>query len=508
MTAFEATLPASASAPVALTAPGQRWAVNDALRHRLCLTDDQVLHIVIGYGADPFVLGFIGKLKRAGFEFTTCYVTPEDLNGLYQGVAAANGAGRAYQGGDTATGKQDTVVEILRHATQVGASDVHFIATPNGHQLRYRVHGELETIKLFSGNDGEQLLSTIYGSMSEYTDTSYQSNKAQDGRLRSEFVTECGLFGARIATRPTLNGPWMALRLLYDSDSSKPVSLDDMGYLPEQIAALTRLIHRTDGIVLLTGTTGSGKSTSIQTLLNMLIDAMAGSINVVTVEDPVEYRIPGANQTPLHGAWVDAIANLLRLDPDVLLIGETRDRESALAAFQAALTGHGLWSTLHVNSAAASLQRLHDLGVEDNLLFDPGLMKGLVNQSLTRVLCTHCRTPYLPRRDEVSADLRMRIETHCIPEQVFLKGEGCEHCERRGIVRRTAIAEIIPPDLAFMRKFRESGKAEAQAFWVREQSGITKNMHLIQRINEGLVDPSHGERDVCPLDEDATTVGD
>lgn len=502
-------LEAAPHAPTALTAPGKPWAVKDDLRTRLCLTDDGVLHIVDGYAADPFVLAFIGKLKRSGLLYTTCYVTPEQLNGLYQGVAASSGSGRTYQqlSREASTGKHETVVEILRNATQLGASDVHFFATPNGHQLRYRIHGELETIKLFSGNDGEQLLSAIYGSMSESTDTNYRPNQAQDGRLRSEFVAECGLFGARIATRPTLNGPWMALRLLYDSDNSKVASLDEMGYLPVQIEALTRLIHRTDGMVFLTGTTGSGKSTTIQTALKMLIDAMAGSINVVTVEDPVEYRIPGANQTPLQGGeWVDAITNLMRLDPDVLLIGETRDTASALAAFQAALTGHGLWSTLHVNSAAASLQRLHDLGVEDNLLLDPGLMKGLLNQSLTRVLCPHCRTPYLPRRNEVTADLRTRIETHCIPEQVFLKGEGCQHCKGRGIIRRTAIAEIILPDLAFMLKFK-TGKAQAQSFWVKEQGGTTKNMHLIQRINEGLVDPSHGERDVCPLDEDAMTVG-
>lgn len=368
------------------------------------------------------------------------------------------------------------------------------------------MHGELETIQSFVGRDGQQLLSAIYGSMSESTDTNYQANEKQDGRLRSEFVTECGLFGARLATRPTLNGPWMAMRLLYDS--GKLISLDDMGYLPEQIAALTRLIHRTDGIVLLTGTTGSGKSTSIQTLLTLLMEAMAGSINLVTVEDPVEYRIAGANQTPLQEEWVEAIANLMRLDPDVLLIGETRDKASALAAFQAALTGHGVWSTLHVNSAAASLQRLGDLGVESSLLFDPGLIKGLVNQSLTRVLCSHCKTPYLPRREQVTRDLRARIEANCIPEQVYLKGEGCEHCKGRGIVRRTAIAEIIQPDLAFMRRFRDMGKAEAQSFWVTEQQGITKNSHLIQRINEGQVDPTHGERDVCPLDEDQMTVGD
>jgi type II secretory ATPase GspE/PulE/Tfp pilus assembly ATPase PilB-like protein len=323
--------------------------------------------------------------------------------------------------------------------------------------------------------------------------------------LKSEYVTEAGLFGARIATRPCLNGPWMAMRLLYDSGNL--ITLDDMGYLPEQIAAYHRLIHRTDGMVLLTGTTGSGKSTSIQTALKMLIEAMFNSINVVTVEDPIEYRIPGAQQTPLKEQWAEAISNLMRLDPDVLMVGEMRDYASALAAFQAALTGHGLWSTLHVNSAAASLQRLGDLGVDPNLYQDPSLVKGLINQSLTRRLCPKCKVPFLQHQERVAADLRSRIISQCVPEQVFLKGDGCSECQKRGIIGRTAIAEIIQPDLAFMRMFKEKGKAEAQQFWVREQGGITKNNHLIRRINEGMIDPSHGERDICALDEDLATVG-
>lgn len=513
MNALQNTLPAVVPVKPAatLSGPGEIWEVSAELRQILCLTDDRVLHIVDGYAADPFVLGYMERLKRAGFKHASNYVSPEDLKSFYRGALPASTNDRNYQvysgrdSSETTSSRQNQVVEILRNATKAGASDIHMFATPNGHQLRQRVHGELETVHSYAGGDGLKLLSTIYSSMSESTDTSYRPDDSQGGRLRSEFVTECGLFGARIETRPSLNGPWMAMRLLYDS--GKLISLDEMGYLDEQIAVLTRFIHRTDGMVLLTGTTGSGKSTSIQTLLKMLIEAMHGTINVVTVEDPVEYKIPGANQTPLKETWAQAITNLMRLDPDVLMSGEIRDIASAIAAFQAALTGHGFWSTLHVNSAAASLQRLSDLGVDVNLLLDPSLVKGLVNQSLTRVLCKHCKTPYLKSRNNISADLRERIETHCIPEQVFLKGEGCSHCNNRGVTGRTAIAEIIQPDLAFMRMFREKGKADAQAFWVNEQGGITKNAHLLRRINEGLVDPQIGERDVCALDEDVMTVG-
>lgn len=511
MTAQQNTLPAiiPVMAASTLSGPGEKWEVTPELRQILCLTDDHTLHIVDGYAADPFVLGYMERLSRAGFAHQTNYVSPEHLKSLYRGTATASNSDRNYQvysGRDTSdtSARQQQVVDILRNATQSGASDIHIFATPNGHVLRQRVHGELETVHSFAGTDGLKVLSTIYGSMSESTDTSYRPDDTQRGRLRSSFVTECGLFGARIETRPSLHGPWMAMRLLYDS--GKIIKLPEMGYLDEQIAIFTRFIHRTDGMVLLTGTTGAGKSTTIQTLLNMLLESMKG-INLVTVEDPIEYKIIGAQQTPLKETWAEAITNLMRLDPDVIMSGEINDIKSALAAFQAALTGHGFWSTLHVNSATASLQRLADLGVDVNLLLDPSLVKGLVNQSLTRVLCEHCKTPYLKSRDRVSVDLRQRIEMRCIPEQVFVKGEGCTHCNKRGVTSRAAIAEIVQPDLAFMRIFREKGKADAQAFWVNEQGGITKNAHLLRRINEGLVDPFMGERDVCALDEDVMTVG-
>ena len=493
-----------------LTGPGGLWEVDPHLRTLICLTTDNVLHIVDGYGADPYVRSFIARLRRHNVAHTTVYVTPEVIRAFYGAIkfsAAESGSLPTGFGGGVGKGKHEQVVELLRSATQAGASDMHFVASPGGHHVRFRVHGDLETVQSFVGVDGEKVMSAIYETMCESTGHNYRPGEKQDGRLKSEFVTECGLFGARVATRPSLNGPGMVMRLLYDS--GKQLSLNQMGYLPTQIEALTRLVHRKDGMVFLTGTTGSGKSTSIQTLLNMLMEAMKNSINLTTVEDPVEYRINGANQTPRgpKEAWHEAITNLMRLDPDVLLIGEVRDQASVLAAFQAALTGHGTWTTLHVNAAIASFQRLHDMGVHENLLFDPALIKGLVNQSLTRVLCAHCKTPYLPRRLELSIDLRTRVESMCIPEQVFLKGEGCTHCQGRGVTNRTAIAEIIQPDLAFMRKYRAQNKAEAQVFWVGEQGGITKNAHLIQRINEGLVDPTHGERDVCQLDEDMATLG-
>lgn len=490
-----------------LSGPGERWEVDEYLRSLLCLTSDHVLHIVNGYAADPHVLAYVARLSRSVGRPELKYVTPEEVQRFYGAIKQVIPQ-RGYQPAPSSgKGRHEQVVELLRKATQAGASDMHLIATPKGHQVRFRVHGILETIENFAGSDGQNVMSAIYETMCENNKQNYRPGETQDGRLKSDFVTECGLFGARISTRPSLNGPGMVMRLLYDS--GKRLTLEEQGWLPSQIEDFNRLVHRKGGMVFLTGTTGSGKSTNMQGLLSMLLAAMENSISLVTVEDPVEYRIAGANQTPLGPmeTWAQAIRNLMRQDPDVIMVGEVRDSESVLAAFQAALTGHDTWTTLHVNHAAAAFQRLSDLGVHENLLYDPALVKGLVNQSLTKVLCRNCKIPYLKMRHLLDRNLRARIEESCIPEQVRLAGDGCRECQGRTVVSRAAIGEIIMPNLHFMRKMRENGKPEALAYWINEQGGITKNAHLLQRINEGVIDPRHGERDVCPLDDDKVTLG-
>lgn len=493
---------------VVLSGQGGRFEASGRLREMVCLTDDHMLHIVDGYESDPLVLGYQELLRRRSFKVEVDSVTPEQLQILYRiGAQASAIRAGSYAGTtDNQSHRQQAVVAIIQEATKAGASDVHFFPTPNGHQLKFRIHGELELIRNLVGQDGYLLESTIYQSMclASSVDTNFRPETEQDGRLAPEFVHECGLFGARIATRPTLNGPWMAMRLLYDSGRIIPLS--DMGYLDSQVNDLKDLIEAPSGIALLSGITGSGKSTSLQTLMSMLLRDNPG-LNLATVEDPIEYRIPGANQTPLLGEWAAAIKNLLRMDPDVLMFGEIRDLLSALAAFQGAQTGHLMLSTLHTDSAVGCVQRLHDLGVENSLLTDPAMIRGLINQSLARVLCSSCKVPYADGRDSLSAAIQHRIEHHCEPSSVFLKGEGCPACKGRGVVGRTAIAEVLTPDFEFMRVFREKGKAEAQNWWVQERGGVTKNAHMIQRINAGLLDPVQAERDVCRLDEDARTLG-
>lgn len=504
-----------------LTAEGGQYALPVQLREMMCFMDDGMLYVSTSHGTNHHVLGFMERLVKNRIRYTVKKVPLMEVKRLYETapvatVTAATTKTSSAQPGEESTHRQLEVVRLIREAVELGASDVHFIVDYQICVIRFRVHGELGTRHELTTQHGNDLCATIYQSMCDVADPIYNPGKSQDARLKRSFLKQCGLFGARVATRPTDSGTLMVLRLLYDRRSEKP-SLDTLGYLPEQTALVRRMGQRTTGINIFSGPTGSGKSTTLECVLTDLLKVFENKIHLLTIEDPPEYTIPGANQTPIlcdkdddeaiSREWTRSISNSMRLDPDVMMVGEMRDLSSAAAAFRAAMTGHGVWTTLHANDVVSILERLRDIGVELSLLTDPALMTGLINQSLVRKICLECEPKYFrDYRDTLPADLVERVERTCLADKVRLKGDGCPKCKGSGIAGRTVVAEVIMPTKAFMRVFKTQGKAEAREYWVRQMNGITKNQHLIRRINEGLVDPQLGERDVCPLDEDLITL--
>ncbi|SHN12617.1 Type II secretory pathway ATPase GspE/PulE or T4P pilus assembly pathway ATPase PilB [Pseudomonas asturiensis] len=481
-----------------LTSPGNTWELSAELRQLCALTASGQLYVSSQHLNDHYVMALMDRLERSGMEFTVHKVTMSDIKAMYQAHSSADDS---PSGKMSNTQRQQAVIKILGQAHQRDVSDVHFVVGHEITHILFREHGLLSEFAQIPTSIGIEYCSALYNTMCDVQKEHYQPAIPQDARVSRTYVDQLGLFGARVATRPLVEGPLMVLRLL--SDDKKKQSLQELGFLPEQIRLMKRLYSLPYGVVLVTGPTGSGKSKSLQILINLIATESKGTKHILTVEDPPEYPLM-ANQSPKGNeeTWDSAITNSMRLDPDVLMYGEIRDLASAQAAFRGGMTGHLVKSTLHTNNAVGSLQRLQDMGVDQSLVTDPALMAGIINQSLLPVLCKGCRVRARDHLQELDDDLKARLLTMTHISGVYLHGAGCADCRGLGVTDRTAVGEVLVPTQKFMRIFREHGAGEARNYWVNEMGGITKTAHALMKINDGMIDPRMAETIIGPLDFD------
>lgn len=514
MAVVEPLMELATSVTRALTDKGGTYELPEAQRAYICLLEDFRLFISNSHRLEPSVLSFMERLDHDAIRYKVTASTVNDIRTLYQRASVDAAATAA-----NLSAMQGRVMRLLKDAVAENASDVHIIVREDDSMIRMRVDGDLTDVTFRSNPtaaEGNSLQRTIYQSMCDLADSTFRPNRMQDARLAKTFVGELGLYGARVATRPTDAGLLMVLRLLYDRTASKP-TLDSIGLLPTQVKLVRRMKRSRTGISILSGPTGAGKSTTLECVLTEVVRDTGGRKNVITVENPVEYAISGTIQTPIIAdgddpeavslAWVRSISNVLRLDPDVLMIGEMRDSHSAKAAFHAAMTGHSVWTTLHANDAFSILERLAEMGIPPSLMFDPTLVVGLVNQGLVKKLCPQCSVPFSPRLIRTLAeDLVDRLVETCSDSPVRLRGPGCSHCKGKGIKGRAMVSECIVPTQSLMTIFKNEGKIAARQMWVRQLNGITKNAALLGLVRAGSVDPRDAEEDICLLDEDATVM--
>jgi type IV pilus assembly protein PilB len=302
-----------------------------------------------------------------------------------------------------------TVNLLIEYAVKAGASDIHIEPRENVVLVRYRVDGILrEANKL-----PKKVLNALVSRIKILSNLKIDERRApQDGRFKISVNGQ--IYALRVSTLPVVDGEKVVMRVL--NESSKAATLEDLGYWGKALANVNKAIVQPHGMILVTGPTGSGKSTSLFSILSML---NSPSVNISTVEDPVEYRVPGTNQTqvnPIAGmTFVNGLRALLRQDPNIIMVGEIRDGETAGLAVQAALTGHLVFSTLHTNNASTCLPRLLDMGIEAFLI--ASTIRCVVGQRLVRRLCPDCRESIEP--DTVT--LKRLAETFHIADAATMK---------------------------------------------------------------------------------------
>ena len=324
---------------------------------------------------------------------------------------------------------------IISRAIEHQASDIHFEPFEKTFHIRYRIDGVLHDMESPPKNLQAAVISRIK-IMSKLNIA--ERRLPQDGRIKLRVMGKEIDF--RVSTLPTLFGESVVMRIL-DSESIT-FDLDGLGFPRDKLHNFSDLISRPYGIILVTGPTGSGKTTTLYSGLNKINDAEK---KIITVEDPVEYQLHGVNQIHVKASigltFANALRSILRQDPDVVMIGEIRDKETAEIAIHAALTGHLVFSTLHTNDAAGAITRLLEMGME-NYLVSSSLL-GILAQRLVRVVCPECRELYTPSEETI-------LELEGKPEELssikLARGRGCEYCANTGYRGRTGIYELMMID--------------------------------------------------------------
>jgi len=330
------------------------------------------------------------------------------------------------------TGTTEAVDAAIRQAVLHGASDLHFEPWQDCLSLRYRVDGILHEVARIPKAYQEKIIARIKILARLVV---YQKDAPQDGRIDADEAR--GGREMRVSTFPTVYGEKTVIRIF---DSSRNVfELDSLGFRPEVVADLRELIFRPQGTVLLTGPSSSGKTTTIYALLRELAALREPAPHIVTIEDPVEYRLGKISQTQINPhtgfTFENALRSVLRQDPEVIMVGEIRDAETARTAIQAGLTGHLVISTIHSGTAAGVFTRLLDMGIEPFLIASS--VTGVLAQRLVRINCSQCTAEYQP---EASVLARLDVGTE---GTAFRRGTGCDECEGIGYRGRTAIGELL-----------------------------------------------------------------
>jgi len=364
---------------------------------------------------------------------------------------------------------------IIDEALKSGASDIHIEPRTKFVQIRNRIDGWLmDTIQVPKWMQ-ESLLSRL--KILANMDIS-EKRLPQDASFSVKKEKE--VVDLRVSTLPTKYGEKMVIRILDKSRSL--LSMDELGLYPKQKTLIKSLIEKPQGLILVVGPTGSGKTTTLYSMINQI---NKGDLNIITIEDPIEYELEGINQVQINEkaglTFASTLRSVLRQDPDVILVGEIRDQETASIAFRAAFTGHLVLSTIHTNDTVSTVTRLYDIGIEPYII--SSTLLGVISQRLLRRNCPHCREPYTPPAEVLSKFPYTQTKK---PSFGFARGKGCRFCNYKGYLGREGFYEIM----ILNSKIREAISQRVSEQTLRK---LAMEQGMVPLINEGFKRANEGQ---------------
>ena len=493
------------------------------------------------HGTSPLVSAVAAQARRAGFKVDPpTYVTPDLIRRVYQIYEREKG------------GKFDTnmvkrsIERVLQAAVDLNANDIHIEASEGRTKIQLRIDGTLRIWENWTQDEGERMLSAVFsyadvasGATANWNEPLAATLSPSTGEDKIRLPKDVG--GVRCQWMPLAGGRYLNMRLNYDGGkmlglSVESADMDSLGFNDEQLKLVKHLRNVPGAMRVIAGPTNQGKTTTLRVMLNRRMFETDLKLNCLVIEDPPEGGIMGARQIGVSSstdekqrqrAFMEVLRASLRLDPDIIMLGEIRDFESATMAFRLALTGRQVYTSIHVYSALSIPQRIRDLGIEPYLVYDQNLLRGLMSQRLGRSMCKVCRLPWQEavkvKPDWLEAVRRARsalalmrlnraqgfekmdyatLADQDISQLYFPNPIGCSKCYS-GYSGRTVMVEIVETDAKLMGLLSKNQIEDARLYWLSPepegQGGISMHWHGLEKIENGLLSPPDVEFELGPL---------
>ena len=495
-----------------ITGPGGEIEIPSEGRAMIAVFRNGVAIVARGSRWSPETKAVLDRAFRANLEIGR--IVEEDSDKIL--ALYGNCEDYAAQKVESRIERQEYLRRLIAQAAAFKASDIHIQVRPSYCEIRIRVHGRLRRMASRSRDEGSAIINAAFAVAADQGSQSGVHYFMKGALTRGSGLLPAGVDLLRLQYTPA-SGHLGALvmRIKYAAGAYE-ADIVNLGYLPSQIADFASMRRRTSGLYLLAGKVSSGKTTTLQRVLNAMIREKSGEISVYSIEEPVELDISGAVHVAIaqrpgqsqSEAFVDAVKSALRSDPNVVVLGELRDRNLARNAIELAMTGHALWSTLHAGSAFGILDRLADLGIEPWKLAEPSIVRGLAYQRLVGIMCHNCKISYTEavRRGLLSTALADDVSAIAgkLKRELFVRGAGCNSCDH-GLTGRSVAAETILPDPRFLELYAAGDRPGMRRRWLapKEDGGIGG----LPVLHHAMIKVALGECDINEIEEEIDLVG-